>query len=43
MHSVAAARRICVDTMRDPRKFALHCNSFLNFKIVRCVKSGQMK
>jgi hypothetical protein len=28
---VAAARQICVDTLRDSRKFALHCNNFFNF------------
>jgi hypothetical protein len=37
---VAAARLICVDTVGDSRKFALHCSSFLDFKIVRCA-SGQ--
>src|SRR5215468_9693355 len=35
-HSVAAARQICVDTVSDSRKFALHCNNFSNVKIVRC-------
>jgi hypothetical protein len=37
---VAAARLICVDTVGDSRKFALHCSSFLDFEIVRCA-SGQ--
>jgi hypothetical protein len=37
---VAVARQICVDTLGDSQKFALHCSSFLDFKIVRRV-SGQ--
>ena len=32
---MAAARQICVDTLRDSRKFALHCNNF--FRRILCM------